>query len=165
MCRLTRTSRTCSELGEAPDKWSKECPLPLPSWFAPEFELFAGAIRGAAKGDVTRAREQLRAVRSDDLRDWYIAHGQNSGAFRNAHFVTPSTNSTGSREPDPSTPLKREMFKRDCYRCRYCGVRLFSKDLLVAFQQVVGSELFPMGKGNRNRHGVAVVFIGTHDHV
>src|SRR5207302_543271 len=57
------------------------------------------------------------------------------------------------------------MFKRDGYRCRYCGVRLFPKYVLVAFQQAVGTDLFPMGKGNRDRHGAAVVFIATYDHV
>ena len=100
------------------------------------------------------------------LREWYIVHGQNSGAFRNGQFGNTTTNSTGSREPDAPAPLKREMFKRDGYRCRYCGVRLFPKRRLGCISTGCRHRLIPDEKRKqRSSYGAAVVFVATHDHV
>ncbi len=88
----------CSELGSDPAKWSRDAPLPPPTWFQGELDLFARSVRLAADGDVLHARSLLAEVRSDDLRAWYLVHGQNSGGFRARHFRLPSPATISGRQ-------------------------------------------------------------------
>jgi hypothetical protein len=58
-----------------------------------------------------------------------------------------------------------DVFNRDGYRCRYCGIRVINKKVLKLFQAIVGDTSFSMPKPDAGRHGVALVFMPSHDHV
>ena len=109
MCKATRT---CTELGDQPERWSKASPLPPPIWFADELAKFTEVIRIAGRGDEMRSRKQLKQVRGEDLRKWYLDHGQNSGVFRNRHYgVTAKIIAMGQRG-SPEAPRIRDVLCR-----------------------------------------------------
>jgi len=161
MCKATRT---CTELGEQPERWSKASPLPPPIWFADELAKFTEVIRIAGRGDVMRSRAQLKQVRGEEMRKWYLDHGQNSGVFRNRRYgVTAKIIAMGQRGSPPSSMLVAT-YLRDHYRCRYCGLRLFPTEVLRAYELVVGTDTFAATAKNAS-HGAALVFRATYDHV
>jgi 5-methylcytosine-specific restriction endonuclease McrA len=165
MCR-GGDKKSCTELGSNPAIWSKTAPLIPPVWFDGQLTIFEEAVRLASIGEVEKAHEQLRLIRSGDLQSWFIEHGQMSGEFRKRHFDV--ARPVVAVEPDPvrsPAKLEAEVFKRDGYRCRYCGLRLVPMVVLKAFSNVVGRDAFrPTGK-NMERHGMVFAFRGIADHV
>lgn len=164
---MCRGAHTCSELGSEPANWSTRAPLVPPLWFEDQLDLFNDAVQSASTGDVARAVEILGSMQSDHLREWYVEHGQNSGGFRHRHLGKPGVGSTPTATDDTrlSSRLERDVFKRDGYRCRYCGHRVVPNGALRAFRDVVGTEVFPTGRSNAQRHGVEVAFRAGADHV
>jgi 5-methylcytosine-specific restriction endonuclease McrA len=133
-------------------------------WFQAELDLFARSMRLAADGDILQARDLLAGVRSDELRSWYLVHGQNSGGFRTRHFRLPSPAMIGGRHGQPSRSMIACMLERDHYRCRYCGLRLFPIEVLQDFSTAMGTDCFSCTAKNLS-HGAALVFRPTYDHV
>jgi HNH endonuclease len=89
-----------------------------------------------------------------------------SGTFRNRHFGRSKPEATLPLDPIASPQkLARDVFRRDGYRCRYCGMRLVPKDVFEAFSRVVGREAFRATGTNLERHGVVLAFRANADHV
>ena len=163
---MCRGKRTCTELGTDADAWSKHAPLMPPAWFDDQLTTFTEAVRLASAGDVLASRAQLGLIRSEDLQTWFIEHGQQSGVFRDRHFRRPKPAFTGSIDPLASPDrFAREVFTRDGYRCRYCGIRLVPKEVLMAFSKVVGRDAFRPTGTNLERHGIVLIFRANADHV
>jgi hypothetical protein len=163
---MCRRKRKCTELGEDAVAWPTKAPLLPPSWFDEELVAFSEAVRLAANGDKTAACVQLGAVRGEDLQSWFIEHGQMSGTFRNRHFVRESPVSDVPLDSVASPErFAKVVYKRDGYRCRYCGLRLVRKDVLIALSKVIGRESFCPTGTNLERHGVALAFCASADHV
>jgi 5-methylcytosine-specific restriction endonuclease McrA len=57
------------------------------------------------------------------------------------------------------------VFERDHYTCRYCGLQLVSKDVLVALERVVGPAVFCCHGPNAEQHGIVHAFKIVADHV
>lgn len=165
MCRPG--TEVCSELGASPDRWSRLAPLPPPQWFETELDQLVETVRAAKSGERDRARDLLRNVRGDEMREWYLAHGQNSGCFRHRHLGKPAATPLGPPVEVNKTPSKTQeaqVLSRDGYRCRYCGLRLISCDVLKLMERLLGSDVFPATKKNAS-HGAALVFRCSVDHV
>lgn len=169
MCKSkqSRNHRKCTELGDDPAKWSKESPLPPPNWFEEQLEHFECSVLHAAHGEVATAIKVPSLIRSDDLRDWYVEHGQVSGNVRN-RLLGISQSKLDEFTKDKfriSEKLFRSVNERDKYCCRYCGLRLVDKRVLAAFGNVVGTEAFKDTGTNEQRHGVVLAFRANTDHV
>ena len=82
MCK----SRMCPELGTDPANWSRQALLPPPDWFRAQLDVFGLSVRVAAEGRIEVARDLLANVLSDDLREWFVEHGAQSGRLRSYHF-------------------------------------------------------------------------------
>jgi hypothetical protein len=166
---MCRGLRTCSVLGNDPAKWSRECPLPPPAWFNQEMDKFAESVRSAVTGDLEHAKSLLMQIRSNDLREWYVEHGQNSGGFRQRILSKPKPVALAPSALDPtrspSESLQRSVFRRDGFRCRYCGLRLVPPSAMKAFGDRMGPDLFQPTGTNRERHGVVLAFRACADHV
>ena len=64
------------------------------------------------------------------------------------------------------TPFESEVYRRDGYRCRYCLIRVIDTKALMQMEKIVGAPHFKVkGKGNQIRHGIALAFRATADHV
>ena len=165
---MCRGKMVCSELGEESARWSKRAPLPVPDWFDQQLSVFVKAVQAASLGQREEAIERLTKVRSNDLRDWFVEHGQISGRFRLRKLQRPAPDPVPVSERDEQTisaQLAKEVLERDGYRCRYCGLRVVSKSVLSAFSAVVGADRFRATGTNAERHGVVLAFRANTDHV
>ncbi|MBI1830238.1 MAG: HNH endonuclease [Planctomycetes bacterium] len=164
---MCRGAKVCSVLGDRSENWSKYAPLPPPVWFDGQLDFFGDAVRNAATGDFEIARALVRTIRCAQLREWYVEHGQNSGVFR-SRTIGEMPLPTGPIELDKtrmSTAVAREVFLRDGYRCRYCGIRLVDERVTSAFEAVVGRDVFCATGTNAQRHGIVLAFRAIADHV
>ena len=106
-------------------------------------------------------------MRSDEMRLWFDEHGQSSGKHR-AQKLGISAPTVSSNEFDSiRSPARYEklVFERDCYKCRYCGLRLIAKEVLVAFERAVGTSVFRTQGTNAQQHGAIHAFKIVADHV
>ena len=169
---MCRRKPYCTELGP-PECWSDVAPLPPPAWIRESLVQLHRSIRLAAEGRVAEAREALKSVSNDAIREWGVEHGQISGGFRSRVLAKKSSgdaehSSTGvpaSGQRNPPTALRRAIFERDGYTCRYCGLRVIPREVLVAFGAVIGRELVGTGCANAAHHGAALVSRAEVDHV
>jgi len=66
------------------------------------------------------------------------------------------------RSPDR---FSKDVFARDSYTCRYCGIGVIPKDVLDAYGMVVGKDNFCPTGTNQKRHGIVLAFRANADHV
>lgn len=163
MCK----ARTCTELGNDPTTWSTQALLPPPQWFRDQLQAFSSSVRAAAEGCIDTAIALLQTVRSDDLRDWFVEHGAQSGRIRSQRLGlnTRTVPDVGcSNREQTKASLQRIVLDRDGYRCRYCGIELIPKKVLVDFGDVLGINAF-RARTDAGRHGALVAFRANFDHV
>ena len=164
MCRGTKY---CTELGNNPALWDKNIPLPLPSWFKNEIDLFEEVIKKTAAGDVAEGKNILLKIRNEELSYWYCEHGQQSGMFRERELGIKTVKQENIeldklRSPDK---YRMEVFKRDNYTCQYCGIKVVPKEIFAEFSRIVGMDLFRATGTNKERHGIVLAFRANADHV
>lgn len=154
-------------LGEDPSAWDRRVPLPPPTWFSDELVLFHAAAILAARGKLTAAIEVLGTMRSDEMREWLVEHGQVSGTRRVRGLKSAAPPAASEFDPVRNAPreLQRRVFQRDSYTCRYCGLRQVSMEVLRAFERVVGATVFRTVGTNEQQHGVVHAFKIVADHV
>jgi 5-methylcytosine-specific restriction endonuclease McrA len=169
MCKK-KDSDFCTELGVDPGKWSKRCPLPPPKHFEECLDTFINAYYEAKKGNISKSLKLLMETRSDDLRDWFVKHGQMSGHYYRVNGLQLSVpapfDGKYEEKKKPSRTLERQVFTRDGYRCRYCQTRVLDFKVLQKFEKLVGRSNFrASAETNDLRHGVTFFFRATADHV
>jgi hypothetical protein len=156
----------CSELGEDPLLWSKEAPLPKPTWITGAFQVFSKSLELIREDKLIEAKALLKNSPDLEMRDWFHVHAQNTGAWRSKAFGIPS--------PTPVMPLdtvkaftkfEPSVFARDNFRCRYCSSEVLPKKVFKQFHTSLGAEALPLGKTNATRSGFFLVFVATLDHV
>ena len=164
---MCRGKETCSELGTNPKEWSKSTPLQPPVWFNNELSLFSKAVTYASTGKLNDSLQMLLSVRSNDLRQWFVEHGQMSGVYRTRILkISPIKNNNVVLDPLRSPGrYSKEVFKRDSYTCQYCGIGVIPKEILSAFSKVVGISNFRPTGTNNERHGAILAFRANADHV
>lgn len=164
---MCRGKQNCSELGTNPENWSKVAPLLPPLWFKEELSLFSSAVHEAAVGNIEKSLKSLLKIRSNELREWFVEHGQVSGRFR-TRILKIQSSVTNNPELDPLRSPDRfakEVFSRDGYHCRYCGIGVIPKEILASYGKAVGVNSFCATGTNQARHGVILAFRANADHV
>lgn len=141
--------------------------LPIPVWFDDQLELFCKAIEAAADGQRQEAIEILGTIRSDEMREWFDVHGQWSGKHRARKIGIPAVIVAPELFDKVRSPEKyaKAVFERDCYTCRYCGLRQVAKEVLYAFEKAVGTSAFCTMGTNAQQHGIIHGFRIVADHV
>jgi hypothetical protein len=126
----------------------------------------AACIR-LATTDVEAAMEALKLIENQRIREWCVEHGQMSGIARHRMLGRPAAHvsTVASALRDPSPTLATQVLQRDGYHCRYCGLAVIPRDVLVAFGKLVGGHSFPTGRRNEDRHGAALAAWAQVDHV
>ena len=158
----------CTELGVDPQKWSTRCPLPPPKHLEECLDFFIQAFTEAKKGNLTKSLELLTQTRSNELREWYVEHGQMSGHRHRVDVLNlPKPKKfIGELDKTPSRALETQVFLRDGYRCRYCQTRVLDFKVFQKMEKLVGEENFRASADTNNlRHGVTFFFRATADHV
>jgi len=137
-----------------------------PIWFHQQLEIFANAVQLATMNDVSLALAELTTIRSQELQNWFIEHGQVSGRIRERHIAVAKQETTEPRDlRNIPTKLENAVLQRDNFRCRYCSLPLVAKSVLHAFSKLMGPEAFCSLGSNLERHGIALVFRANVDHV
>lgn len=106
-------------------------------------------------------------MRSDEMREWFDEHGQVSGRRRAWGLARPAPARYEGELDLRRSPKKfeRQVFERDHYQCRYCGVPVVAKEALRAFERAVGPKEFRGVGKNADQHGVIHAFKVVADHV
>lgn len=164
MCKKVKS---CVLLGTDPTLWSRTILLPPPSWFDEQLEIFCGSVEHAGNGRLDEAISLLKRIRSSDMREWFIEHGQMSGIHRGRQLkIDAPSVSQDQRDPvDRPTRYEKKVFQRDSYTCRYCGLRILSKEVLVAFERAVGTTEFCAQGKDFQLHGIVHGFKIVADHL
>jgi len=166
---MCRKSDYYTELGTDPAQWSTRTPLPHPEYFEKSLEAFIRAFEFAKVQDVSNAVSFLSMTKSDELRNWFVEHGQMSGWHHRAKILShpKDSRSNGKTVKRVSfASFASEIYARDGYLCRYCSAKVIDITALKRFEKWVGTENFrATGRTNEARHGIALVFRATIDHV
>jgi len=165
---MCRKADWCTELDSDPKKWSRTCPLQTPKYFEKSLNIFIKAYQAAEAGKIDRAIKLLGDTRGEDLRNWYIEHGQMSGwHYRVKALKKPKPKKySGSLEKNKSfAKYETQVYQRDGYRCGYCAIRLVDTKVLMKMEKMVGKKYFKVKGMNSERHGVALVLRATIDHI
>jgi hypothetical protein len=165
MCK--QKGRTfCYELGEDPALWSKDAPLPKPTWITDSFQVFSESLELIREDKLIEAKSLLRNSHDLEMREWFNVHAQNTGAWRSKAFGIPA--------PTPVMPLDQvksftrfepSVFARDNFRCRYCSSEVLPKKVFKQVHTALGPEALPLGRTNTTRSGFYLMFVATLDHV
>ena len=166
---MCRNAKFCSELGTDSTQWDPYCPLPLPKHLETSLELFIDAFDLAILGSVVESLEALSKTKSDELRNWYVEHGQMSGwhhRVKGLNRAKPTKYLGGIDSNKRIAPFERAVYRRDGYRCWYCHIKVVDARVLKLMEKLVGVQNFKStGKSNALRHGIALTFRATADHV
>jgi DNA-directed RNA polymerase subunit RPC12/RpoP len=157
----------CSELGQEPSKWSAFAPLTPPAWFEGQAVLLCEAAEEAANGRREKAIGILGQIRGHEMYEWFDVHGQNSGWHRANWFKIAAVKISPEEMDSIRSPVayEKQVYERDGYKCRYCGLKVIAKQTLVAFEKTVGTVEFRTVGRNIEQHGIVHAFKPVADHV
>lgn len=164
---MCRGKETCVKLGRDSSTWDKWAPLPPPDWFANQALLFGDAVAALIEDRRSDSLDLLDRIRSDELREWFVEHGQMSGKHRAAILQRSKLEMTATEFDSLRSPRRYEpeVFNRDNYHCRYCGLRLIAGETITAFAKLIDVPRFKSTGTNAQRHGVVHGFRPVADHV
>jgi len=165
---LCRAKDTCSELGTDPQTWDIYCPLRKPSWMAEQINLIMSAVNDFFSGQKDACLHKISEIRSAEITNWYIEHGQMSGRHRKIILKTPQPKAIPESKRDlirSPRKFQTQVFERDGYKCRYCGGKLISQEFIRFFIKELNSPAFQRGETNLNTHGIIHLTWPVADHV
>ena len=166
--QMCKGKNTCSELGTDPNFWDKQTPLRTPKFAANAINIFEEAVELFILGKRNECLAKLDEINSAEITEWYVEHGQMSGRHRKLILKVqfPTSISEDKRDPVRSpAKIQNEVFKRDGYKCRYCGNKLISQDFLRLFIKKLNSSTFQRGHTNLTTHGIIHIAWPVADHV
>jgi 5-methylcytosine-specific restriction endonuclease McrA len=165
---MCRGQDYCTELALDTLDWSKKSPLQPPEWFDHEIDLFEYSVEIFIRGDRDASLSCIAKIRTEEMTDWFIEHGQMSGRHRARKLNIPAPDEIPKELRDPvrsPKKLQEQVFKRDGYRCRYCGQRLISQKFMRAFIKELNSPTFQRGATNLGTHGIIHATWPVADHI
>ena len=166
---MCRGKESCEVLGTDSSTWSRDCPLPLPEFFSEALKQFTLAVTDLSLRNREKALVALSAAKADQVGTFFIEHGQQSAYFRVKDRKRIDEENKSVKQ-DNETPrlnptLEKDVFKRDCYRCRYCGQRIVAKEVFSEVSRILGPENFSVERENSKRNGLTLGLRGVADHV
>ncbi len=165
---MCRGKNSCSQLPNDKSNWPNHVLLPRPAWFESQIDLFIDAVHLFHNGVRDSSIEKISEIRSEEIIDWFVEHGQMSGRHRSIGLGMPKPEAVELNERDRErSPRKLEggVFKRDMYLCRYCGSRLIPQNLMLQFIEDLDSDVFRKGRTNLLKHGIIHLTWPVADHV
>jgi len=165
---VCRGQNICTELGPNSQNWPTNSPLERPSWFENEIESFIVAMKEICLGDKGAGLKMLASIRSTEITNWYVEHGQMSGRHRWIGLGAKRLPALNIDERDPlRSPKKFELsvFVRDGFRCRYCNSRLLDIAVLKWLDKELPQSGVNRGRTNLETHGIIHLMWPVADHI
>ena len=153
-------------LGTDIARWNKNCLVPYPKEFDKQIDLVAEAVL-ITHSDPARAREIIQSLDSEPMKRWFIDVALWSGAWRAKILGShkKSVRSLGLRKMVSQKKLD-ELFARDKWRCRYCGIRVAgNRRHFGKFASAIGMPELLVGRTDKSRHGLYLMLMASYDHV
>lgn len=165
---MCRGKNSCFILGVNPREWPINNCIKLPNEAFEAVEHFKSAVYSFLEGNREAAIQHIDNISNELLINWFIEHGQMSGRHRKIviQLDRPSAIPFESRDPVRSpSKLQNQVFERDGYICRYCGIQLVSQVFLKKFIKVLDYHKFRKGNTNLEQHAVIHFLWPVADHV
>ena len=158
---MNKKELALASIGDDPALWNKSAPLPsIPQWFEQEFDRIAEVVSLAATGEVEKARNILSLARDRDeeMRQWYQMAIWVGEVRADKLDRSPGRERVPRNQQDKrlSEPGRRALYKRDGYRCQYCGQRIIPAEVLIAISNALGEEAFRVKGTDTTRRGAAM---------
>ena len=153
-------------LGTDKASWNKNCHVPSPKEFDEQIDLVAEAVR-IANSDPARAKEIVQSLDTEPMKRWLIDVALWSGAWRAERMGLHEKRmkSLGIRKIVSQKKLN-ELFTRDKWRCRYCGIRVAgNRKHFKKFAQAIDMPELISGRTDESRHGLYLMLMASYDHV
>jgi 5-methylcytosine-specific restriction endonuclease McrA len=161
---MCRGHKSCSEFGDV-STWSRNSPLPPPSWIVEDVYKLASAVRIAVAGRPKDAHEIVALLRANEAMDWYIEHAQIAANHRRRVLNIPRGEEVAGNRVNTPARLKRAVWERDRFICRYCGIPTIPPETIKFVRAVIGEGLLPWGSTNLGKHGTLFLARSEYDHV
>jgi 5-methylcytosine-specific restriction endonuclease McrA len=166
---MCRGKDKCTFLDADSAKWSKLSPLPTPDFFEIAVDKFSQSVAALTDGARAQALIALEETNYRAVGEFFIEHGQQSAYYRvqNRNEVDAINRLTKGDNDSPRLipSTEKKVFERDCFRCRYCGLRIIAKEVFAEYSRIVGSENFSIERENSKRNGLTLGLRGVADHV
>lgn len=136
--------------------------IPLPAAVAAEADQLTAVAAALLRGETTLARLLVERIDRDTLWLYYDAAGF---IYEARHDSTAHTDRTRPKRVAIPTAVKRDVAARDGWRCRYCGLRLVSRDLIKGLHAALADRFVIDASSERKMHPAAYLLRYTQDHV
>ena len=137
-------------------------------------ELVRSAVEAAVGGKLIAARELLDALRGEVVNEHWVLGRRVVADAMTVAGVADARRSALPHEPAPplkrrardtAETLKRTVFTRDGYHCRYCEIPLIDKRARVWLTNQFPDTFFYRSKVTGEHHPFAAALTASHDHV
>lgn len=154
------------KLGTNPASWPTHCLIQYPKEFDAQIDLVAQALDVVADNPIL-ARELVLKVNSESMKRWYIDVALRSGYWRAEHSGIKGVDEKSSTpRATPSDNQLDELFERDNWRCRYCGIRMGGRrEHFEKFAAAIDLPELVAGSNDETRHGIRLILQASHDHI
>ena len=154
------------ELGTNPLSWPKHCLIPYPTEFDSQIDRLEQALK-LANTDPDQSRDIIKSIDSEEMKRWFIDVALKAGAWRAKYSGVSGVDIKNSKRRKAISQKRLEdLFKRDKWRCRYCGIRVAgNRKHFKKFAKAICMPELVSGRTDESRHGLYLMLMASYDHV
>ena len=164
--KLTRKFALNFVLETNPSTWPSHCLIPYPEEFDSQIDKLGKALK-LANTDPDQSHDIVKSIDSDEMKRWFIDVALKSGAWRAKYSgVSDSDLKRTRRRKAISQSRLENLFERDKWRCRYCGIRVAgNRKHFKKFAEAIRMPELVSGRTDENRHGIYLMLMASYDQV
>ena len=153
-------------LGANPSAWPRHCLIPYPAEFDTQIDKVGLALK-LANTDPDQSRDLVKGIDSEEMKRWFIDVALKSGAWRAKYSGVSGVDIKSSRRRKAISQKRLEdLFERDKWRCRYCGIRIAgNRKHFKKFAKTIRMPDLVSGRTDESRHGLYLMLMASYDHV
>ena len=146
--------------------WPSHCLIPYPTEFDSQIDRLEQALK-IANTDPDQSREIVKSIDSEEMKRWFIGVALKAGAWRAKYSGVSSVDIKNSKQRKVISQKRLEdLFKRDKWRCRYCGIRVAgNRKHFKNFAKAIRMAELVSGRTDKSRHGIYLMLMASYDHV
>ena len=154
------------ELGSDYSRWPKNCLIQYPHEFESQIDIVKQAL-SVVESNPNYARQLVGSINQQAMKRWFIDVALWSGAWRAKLSGVSGFDVKNSRRRKAIGQKRLEdLFKRDKWRCRYCGIRVAgNRKHFKKFAKAIRMPELVSGRTDESRHGLYLMLMASYDHV